>query len=139
MLMTAFPPCPGRLGGLTPPLPHGRASGSTDESVCPTLVHEALRALWGGPPGPRTTPPSACRLLPRCWHRWSGCETRASRADRGVCPTKLPTDSLSAFPYGSIDFSGGAQCQNDSDRKSTRLNSSHLGISYAVFCLKKKT
>src|ERR1035438_3970435 len=30
---------------------------------------------------------------------------------------------------------------NDSctDRKSTRLNSSHLGISYAVFCLKKKT
>src|SRR5215831_11330932 len=24
------------------------------------------------------------------------------------------------------------------DRKSTRLNSSHLGISYAVFCLKKK-
>src|SRR5882724_12324963 len=25
-----------------------------------------------------------------------------------------------------------------SDRKSTRLNSSHLGISYAVFCLKKK-
>src|SRR5258705_5940766 len=27
------------------------------------------------------------------------------------------------------------QCR---DRKSTRLNSSHLGISYAVFCLKKK-
>src|SRR5262245_42168370 len=27
---------------------------------------------------------------------------------------------------------------NPEDRKSTRLNSSHLGISYAVFCLKKK-
>src|SRR5690625_2291832 len=27
----------------------------------------------------------------------------------------------------------------DSDRKSTRLNSSHVAISYAVFCLKKKT
>src|SRR5437899_3580487 len=26
----------------------------------------------------------------------------------------------------------------EADRKSTRLNSSHLGISYAVFCLKKK-
>src|SRR5437773_8345176 len=26
----------------------------------------------------------------------------------------------------------------DSDRKSTRLNSSHITISYAVFCLKKK-
>src|SRR5437899_7400629 len=28
--------------------------------------------------------------------------------------------------------------KNREDRKSTRLNSSHLGISYAVFCLKKK-
>src|SRR5256885_7398733 len=28
--------------------------------------------------------------------------------------------------------------QPDEDRKSTRLNSSHLVISYAVFCLKKK-
>src|SRR5437899_5498653 len=31
------------------------------------------------------------------------------------------------------------QPSEDVDRKSTRLNSSHLGISYAVFCLKKKT
>src|SRR5437899_5524634 len=29
-------------------------------------------------------------------------------------------------------------CGTGLDRKSTRLNSSHLGISYAVFCLKKK-
>src|SRR5205814_5549550 len=29
-------------------------------------------------------------------------------------------------------------CRFKRDRKSTRLNSSHLGISYAVFCLKKK-
>src|SRR3712207_9001133 len=28
--------------------------------------------------------------------------------------------------------------QQDGDRKSTRLNSSHANISYAVFCLKKK-
>src|SRR5258705_2742331 len=31
-----------------------------------------------------------------------------------------------------------AQGGIEEDRKSTRLNSSHLGISYAVFCLKKK-
>src|SRR5205807_4886655 len=31
-----------------------------------------------------------------------------------------------------------AQSRSSSDRKSTRLNSSHLVISYAVFCLKKK-
>src|SRR5262245_63306074 len=33
---------------------------------------------------------------------------------------------------------GGPGSIDRSDRKSTRLNSSHLGISYAVFCLKKK-
>src|ERR1035441_11007889 len=34
---------------------------------------------------------------------------------------------------------GGGPKKTNTDRKSTRLNSSHLGISYAVFCLKKKT
>src|SRR5205807_10412716 len=33
----------------------------------------------------------------------------------------------------------GQNCPRQPDRKSTRLNSSHLVISYAVFCLKKKT
>src|SRR2546427_9440837 len=33
---------------------------------------------------------------------------------------------------------GGRRCFAGSDRKSTRLNSSHSQISYAVFCLKKK-
>src|SRR5437899_12902878 len=33
---------------------------------------------------------------------------------------------------------GGPRRCSPADRKSTRLNSSHLGISYAVFCLKKK-
>src|SRR5699024_6368159 len=31
-----------------------------------------------------------------------------------------------------------ANQESDKDRKSTRLNSSHVSISYAVFCLKKK-
>src|SRR3712207_7285692 len=33
---------------------------------------------------------------------------------------------------------GGAESAVEDDRKSTRLNSSHANISYAVFCLKKK-
>src|SRR2546426_6493902 len=33
---------------------------------------------------------------------------------------------------------GDVRLREDRDRKSTRLNSSHLVISYAVFCLKKK-
>src|SRR3712207_8069845 len=32
----------------------------------------------------------------------------------------------------------GDEAQRQGDRKSTRLNSSHANISYAVFCLKKK-
>src|SRR5437899_9855343 len=40
----------------------------------------------------------------------------------------------------SFHLHGGnaSAAYNITDRKSTRLNSSHLGISYAVFCLKKK-
>src|SRR5690625_5566234 len=38
--------------------------------------------------------------------------------------------------HGALLFTGD---EIFSDRKSTRLNSSHVAISYAVFCLKKKT
>src|SRR3712207_7129175 len=40
-----------------------------------------------------------------------------------VCFSRAPIDRLTAYKQ---------------DRKSTRLNSSHANISYAVFCLKKK-
>src|SRR3712207_7699395 len=43
---------------------------------------------------------------------------------------------------GSLDFKASQtylQPAEEQDRKSTRLNSSHANISYAVFCLKKKT
>src|SRR3712207_7448866 len=41
--------------------------------------------------------------------------------------------------YGSTEVAYAAVAQpRDLDRKSTRLNSSHANISYAVFCLKKK-
>src|ERR1039458_10633488 len=39
-----------------------------------------------------------------------------------------------------VDACGTGRVEDrDADRKSTRLNSSHLGISHAVFCFKKKT
>src|SRR5260221_3244866 len=45
------------------------------------------------------------------------------------------------FDRGFISpyFITGVKSQKVEDRKSTRLNSSHTVISYAVFCLKKKT
>src|ERR1035438_596370 len=45
-------------------------------------------------------------------------------------------DALDASPVPGVNLSKSDP--SILDRKSTRLNSSHLGISYAVFCLKKK-
>src|SRR2546430_4438571 len=42
------------------------------------------------------------------------------------------------YRHGTGAGGGGARLQMRVDRKSTRLNSSHSQISYAVFCLKKK-
>src|SRR5256885_5879199 len=49
----------------------------------------------------------------------------------------LRTSMRVSFP-GLRSFSRNSSVWLDPDRKSTRLNSSHLVISYAVFCLKKK-
>src|SRR3712207_8173002 len=44
-----------------------------------------------------------------------------------------------ADPVGEEPVEVGGVPARHRDRKSTRLNSSHANISYAVFCLKKKT
>src|SRR5205814_9982180 len=49
--------------------------------------------------------------------------------------TKVTADLIDRAPNLKVIGRAGV---GDQDRKSTRLNSSHLGISYAVFCLKKK-
>src|SRR2546421_3368302 len=49
-----------------------------------------------------------------------------------------PAPGSTFHPAGFILSILGAISQPDEDRKSTRLNSSHDQISYAVFCLKKK-
>src|SRR3712207_8811367 len=43
------------------------------------------------------------------------------------------------FDQVAFSLKEGEVSQPIKDRKSTRLNSSHANISYAVFCLKKKT
>src|SRR5690625_6487437 len=42
------------------------------------------------------------------------------------------------FKFNNKDINMGRPSFNLEDRKSTRLNSSHVAISYAVFCLKNK-
>src|SRR2546430_6131785 len=50
--------------------------------------------------------------------------------------------AVASLPQNAVDYlfrwDGLAVAQAPVDRKSTRLNSSHSQISYAVFCLKKK-
>src|SRR5258705_10134301 len=64
-------------------------------------------------------------------------EARTGRSDRRRLSPRKPNHCRRALLRTGRN---GAHPNSSSpeDRKSTRLNSSHLGISYAVFCLKKK-
>src|SRR5690349_22260231 len=59
---------------------------------------------------------------------------RSSRCRRRDGPRAAPAPECRSAPRSS----GQADPRVEQDRKSTRLNSSHVEISYAVFCLKKK-
>src|SRR3712207_7753254 len=68
--------------------------------------------------------------------------SRSSRADRGrheVERVHRAGDSRGATtPRRAVEPGRARDAAGCGDRKSTRLNSSHANISYAVFCLKKK-
>src|SRR2546427_8115198 len=51
---------------------------------------------------------------------------------------QLPVSRKRCAKIPNSEFSRSASVRREADRKSTRLNSSHSQISYAVFCLKKK-
>src|SRR2546430_9929521 len=57
---------------------------------------------------------------------------------RGLLAMALPARDVRAGDVARQRTSAGLE-PTRKDRKSTRLNSSHSQISYAVFCLKKKT
>src|SRR3712207_7263696 len=59
----------------------------------------------------------------------------ADQATAGGYPAAGPAD---AGATGETVTTSGESPGAATDRKSTRLNSSHANISYAVFCLKKK-
>src|SRR5690606_39903507 len=85
----------------------------------------------------------SCHFVFFCWygdHRdLHSFPTRRSSDLRGS-PGSVRVDRLA--PHGSASRKRAplttASAASAADRKSTRLNSSHVKISYAVFCLKKK-
>src|SRR5690349_22692738 len=54
-------------------------------------------------------------------------------------PTRRSSDLRTSSSRWSSRWTWSSPAARGIDRKSTRLNSSHVEISYAVFCLKKKT
>src|SRR2546426_6551333 len=90
-----------------------------------------LRIASAGMPGPFHLCADGCRPLELSW------------IPPGLLPdTCYETLTVRLSPGDSVLFCTDgitdAFARNEEDRKSTRLNSSHLVISYAVFCLKKK-
>src|SRR5690606_39698851 len=82
--------------------------------------------------------------LPISRHRRSGHDTSAGGGRPGhVAPDRMPRGgNADSRPGGASHRAGERRIRHRRpharDRKSTRLNSSHVKISYAVFCLKKK-
>src|ERR1035441_5292215 len=109
MVLSVDCPTPGRLS-IGPPLIVG----------CPILPEPVRTAITRSDSAPSMTG----RNRPRgaIEDPWRAALHRAQRA-AAKAPGDAQRDPRHWLP---------------GDRKSTRLNSSHLGISYAVFCLKKK-
>src|SRR5207249_10779336 len=70
----------------------------------------------------------------------SRCTNRSDRVPRFYPRLGAPVKNPPTFPFRSrpLRAPGRTERPGSEDRKSTRLNSSHVSISYAVFCLKKK-
>src|SRR3712207_8590632 len=62
----------------------------------------------------------------------------AQEAQASPEPLGSPETAVDATGRGDVPGAHNESQQDQEDRKSTRLNSSHANISYAVFCLKKK-
>src|SRR5690606_41710836 len=95
--------------------------------------------LFLPPPHPPRPPLFPYTTLFRSLSRSSAAPAPAS-SSREPKPHSTPSGRtlLRSAPTTSCRRSPTITVSSGSDRKSTRLNSSHVKISYAVFCLKKK-
>src|SRR5690348_6621750 len=119
-----------RLGGLSPADGrHGRRATVRRRLPAGEQSQEP-RAAGGAPPDDRTPAPvesaTTMRELKDVIARWR------AEGESIAMATVIRVDG--SAPRGE----GSKMLVTRSDRKSTRLNSSHPSISYAVFCLKKK-
>src|SRR5699024_11761380 len=84
---------------------------------------------------------SSRRRHTRSKRDWSSdvCSSDLLPTAKPTAPSTKPTPRFQRSRSSSAPLSTRPlKSKSASDRKSTRLNSSHVSISYAVFCLKKK-
>src|SRR5207247_11269793 len=108
----------------------------------PRISRDTIRR----PPPPRLFPYTTLfrsrgegeELLRRCTdgHLGGGEKARARRLERRL---RVDDQGRVEDPVRRIDVLDGRRRRTGTDRKSTRLNSSHEWISYAVFCLTNQT
>src|SRR2546427_6016259 len=112
-----------RSSGGAPSTSASCSSRARCSAVSLVGVHTCTRTCRS----PRPPSPTRGRPLPR------------SRYTVAVCVPGWTLSAASPYGVGTRTSAPSAAWANESgDRKSTRLNSSHSQISYAVFCLKKK-
>src|SRR2546430_3365100 len=101
-------------------------------SLCATFwIARSLRHIRR-----RTSVAESIGFLPRSDSLHQGIDLFVS--EHSPCTLRERGHCSSAHTVGN-DAANCGVVRNCEDRKSTRLNSSHSQISYAVFCLKKKT
>src|SRR2546426_7773733 len=114
-------------------LKYGKGSNAISGGMTPVRLTNPFTihcaAIEGGTPVSTTPPPT--------FHFSWGHVTASYRKVIGF-PSFSPTRTQRWMSTSSSGSFGFEKDGNPIDRKSTRLNSSHLVISYAVFCLKKK-
>src|SRR5699024_11592493 len=90
------------------------------------------------PPAPHSFPTrrssDLCSFIPICFNK---CSTSFGKSGVGFVP--WPLEPTKPVTPGVLRTTYQESSVGSRDRKSTRLNSSHVSISYAVFCLKKQT
>src|SRR5438445_8376541 len=104
-------------------MPMAAAGATLEPETAAKIAHEKTLATASPPgrnPTQRATAVKSPRPMPEC-RRIALMKTKSGTAMK---------EKLVAFDHAT---------DPTTDRKSTRLNSSHANISYAVFCLKKKT
>src|SRR5438045_5532351 len=97
--------------------------------------------LFNAPLSPEFYTLSLHDALPICIESFAVSVLVKNTHPVGLCEKRFPRRASDLAPLSSCRVAGRLVAlirAYGGDRKSTRLNSSHLGISYAVFCLKKK-